>query len=148
MSCLPGVDVLCLFSSGLPEVIVVSGRSFAMDASFCSQFGGVVGRGKYYAACNSKPPRPEAPRSGLEGRSRRRQRGYEPDHPLRPAFGAPQDEVVGFSVVRSSTLGVTAARKSAPKALKYLTRVNLCAGCSQAGLVWAAKELSTLRSHV
>jgi hypothetical protein len=32
---------------------------------------------------NSKPPRPESPRSGLEGRSRTGKRGYELDQPWR-----------------------------------------------------------------
>jgi hypothetical protein len=45
---------------------------------------------------NSQPPRPEVPRSGLEGPSRRRKRGYEPGHPSRrEASPRPQDEVVG-----------------------------------------------------
>ena len=33
--------------------------------------------------CNSRPPRPEAPRSGLEGRSRRCKRSDALDHPSR-----------------------------------------------------------------
>src|ERR1700722_11294182 len=44
-------------------------------------------------------PRPEAPRCGLEGRSRRRKSWNELDHPSRrDAPHRPQDEVIGFDV--------------------------------------------------
>ena len=74
----------------------------------------------FVTARNSQPPRPEAPRSGLEGRLKRRQRGNELDHPSRREawLRSLRHEAVGFGVVQSSILGVTAARESAAKVLK------------------------------
>jgi hypothetical protein len=74
----------------------------------------------FVTARNSQPPRPEAPRRGLEGRFRRRQRGDELDHPSRREawLRSLRHEAVRFGVVRSSILGVAASRESAAKVLK------------------------------
>jgi multisubunit Na+/H+ antiporter MnhB subunit len=110
--------------SGVTGVLLIGAAARLRGAETASNETSLSGLPRFSVADrNSQPPRPEAPRSGLEGRSRRRERRRELEHPSRreaigrseerPSIAGlwlrPQDEVVELGVARSATLGVTAA---------------------------------------